>query len=110
MELELLEPSEPELPIDDEPVPIEPLDPEEPVEPEVPLEPDDPVPIDPLDDDPLDPEAPPDADCAAAGSATSSPAIPRPVTIPLLTFMCFPLPFAETDQAQRLSRRGALIR
>ena len=83
-----IEPIEPELEEPEEPVPIDPEDPLEPEEPPVPIEP-----------DPLEPELPPDADCPAAGNATSSPATPRLATIPLLIFMCFPLTFAETDPA-----------
>jgi hypothetical protein len=117
-ELEELEALPGEL-LDAEPEPIDPLldEPEEPVprEPDEPLDPldfdgsdgsdglvaepellpDDPLPIDPLLDEPDEPVPdepldPPAADCAPAGSAMRRPAIPRPASMPLFTFMVFP--------------------
>jgi hypothetical protein len=103
-------PIEPDEPVELDPLPIEPDEPDEPDEvseglaapddpddPDEPAEPDDPVPD---DDDPEEPGlllAP--LDCAAAGSAMSRLATPRPATIPLLIFIGTPSAPFETDQA-----------
>lgn len=101
-----LDPIDPLLLEPDEPVPREPDEPDESEGPvaDEPDDPADPVPME-LDEPELgDPLEPALLDWALAGSATSSPAIPTPATIPLRNFM-IPLPSAAFEDGAEVPPR-----
>lgn len=105
-----LDPIDPLLLEPDEPVPREPDDRPDGLDGSVADEPDDPeepVPIELEEPELGDPLEPALLDWALAGSATSSPAIPTPATIPLRNFM-IPLPGAAL-RTERRSRPVAFV-